>query len=629
MNVGAHRSVLRNLVRVLCGVLAAGGGVTGRHSLRRASTALALSVAGLLSLFGGVAQAEPPGFVSYGSFNAVTSTALGVAVDNSGLTSAGDVYVASLFNPEAPPLDKFEAAGQPITPSPFGESSNLTAGLAVNPSNGDLYALNIEGSIMTYDPSTGALIKSFPVTLTTGSGGISELLENPPQIASDSAGNIYLPNALENEVLEYSPEGVLLHTFTGGSGRGALKGPTGVAVDASGNLWVADMGDSRIEELHPTGAPFEINGKPVEIRSDGVKSVALDGHGDVLAIVKNSEDFCGKIGGKSGECAHLVEYGPTGAKLADFGAGSFGSGEQGIFSAPPLVAVNESSGRVYVTDSSNRLVWVFGPPAAPSAVKDKELAAEVDTSEAKLGALVNPGGIPTTFRFEYGTTSAYGSSVPFPEGSVGEGISARTVWAAASGLAPGTTYHYRVVATNELGTAYGADQTFTTLTAAQTTCPNEETRGGFSARLPDCRAYELVTAPTSNSVEAESGGLAATDGDAVSFATNDPLPGAPSGNYHEYLATRGAGGWSSEDLYPARILLGDVRAEQRIPESILLGRILEERDRIRPRRRAAEPTGGGLEEQSNATPKACRWCPANRWATRTCCCATTRPAPTD
>ena len=65
---------------------------------------------------------------------------------------------------------------------------------------------------------------------------------------------------------------------------------------------------------------------------------------------------------------------------------------------------------------------------------------------------------------------------------------------------PGRTYHYRVVASNELGTVYGPDQTFTTLTAEQAACPNEQMRGGFSGRLPDCRAYELVTPPVKSGV---------------------------------------------------------------------------------------------------------------------------------
>lgn len=224
--------VLRSLVGLRdAGV--AGRTDAGARLLRHTLSVLALSVVCMLSLFGGVAQAEAPTLISYGSFNAVTNDAIGVAVDNSGLTFSGDIYVAGFFNPEGPPFEKFEPSGQVIQPSPFGEN-DLTASLAVNPSNGDLYALSIEGSITTYDPSSGAPINSFPVSLTEGPGGLFEFLENPPQIAADAAGNIYLPNTVENEVLEYSPEGTLLQTFTGGSGPGALKRPTGVAVDAWG-----------------------------------------------------------------------------------------------------------------------------------------------------------------------------------------------------------------------------------------------------------------------------------------------------------------------------------------------------------------------------------------------------------
>ena len=94
-------------------------------------------------------------------------------------------------------------------------------------------------------------------------------------------------------MLEYSPSGTLLKTFTG-SGAGALKEPTGVAIDSSGNLWVADSGNDRIVELDSSGAPVEVNGKPVEIESEGVSSVALDGHGDVFALVDSSADPCGE-----------------------------------------------------------------------------------------------------------------------------------------------------------------------------------------------------------------------------------------------------------------------------------------------------------------------------------------------
>ena len=521
---------------------AQGSGAPRRGSIATLLMALCVLL-GLLALStAAAAQAAPPPVLPDGSFSTVVKNAIGVAVGSPGSTSAGDVFVSSFFNYGEPTFVKLTSAGRAITPpSPFGEPFGFSVSLAVNPENGDVYSLGASG-ITTYDRENGAVLGTFPVTLATGHEGFTEFDADPPQIAADSAGDVYVPNPRENEVLEYDPAGTLLQTFTGGSGEGALKEPTGVAVNSAGDLWVADGGDSRIEELSPADEPLDA------IKSVGVRSVELYGHGDVLAMVMNNETFCGKIGGQSGECFHLVGYGPTGSKLLDVGAGAFVSGSAGLPLAP-LVAVDEASGRVYVSDSSNQRVWVYVPPTPPVIVKDFA-AAEVGTSEAKLGALADPGGAPTTYRFEYGTTSAYGQSVPFPEGSGGEGLSARTIWAAVSGLAPGTTYHYRVVVRNELGTAVGSDQTFTTLTAAQTFCPNEEFRGGSSARLPDCRAYELVTAPTKNSVEARGGGLSSADGDAVKFEVNDPLPGAPSGNYQEYLATRGTGGWSSQDLRP-------------------------------------------------------------------------------
>jgi hypothetical protein len=457
------------------------------------------------------------------------------------------------FGPSA--VVKLDPSGKLLSPpSPFGFGHY--SGVAVNPTNGDVYVLGEEGGLTTpatpatifvNDPNTGAPVSSFEVSASRNVAGVL----TDVQIAADSAGDVYVANPAANEVLEYSPSGTLLKTFTG-SGAGALKEPTGVAIDSSGDLWVADSGDNRIVELDSSGAPVEVNGKPVEIKSEGVYSVALDGHGDVFALVNNSADPCGK---KKPPCVHLVEYSSEGTQLADVGAGNFG-GESGgnndrFFS---MVAVNQASGRVYVTDGFKETVWVFGPPLAP--VVDRELTAEVGASEAKLGALVNPGGIQTRYRFEYGTTTEYGSSTPFPEGSVGEGLQSHAVWAAASGLAPGSTYHYRVVASNEVGTAYGLDQTFTTLTAAQAACPNEQLRGGgFSGRLPDCRAYELVTPPVTSGSQFDGvlnqayASKAAADGEALTLIVREPRPGAPTAG-EEYVATRGAGGWIAEDIMP-------------------------------------------------------------------------------
>jgi hypothetical protein len=504
----------------------------------------------VLALSAGVARAEPPKLVPAGEFKA--EGPFGVAVDQAG----GDVYVANFLrftpgSPEGPYQlpkhnEKFDAAGKLLLD--FGEEG-LYSGAAVNATNGGVYVLN-SGSpeIDTFDPGTGAPVGTpFPVPPSGNSlNGVTAV-----QIAADSAGDVYVPVALSNEVLEYPPTGEPrepINTFTGGSGTGALKGPTGVAVDSAGNVWVADTGNNRIEELNPAGTPIG------EIHSDGVQAVAPDEHGHVLAILYNSADPCGS---RLSPCDHLVEYDSAGAQLADIGAGQFGpSAAEDVKVSLSTLAVNATSGRVYVTDDAHGLVLMYAPPTAPQV--KSELAVEVGSSSTKLGALVNPAGLDASYRFEYGPTTAYGHSVPFPEGDTGTGFDPRTVWAAASGLAPASTYHYRVVVTSELGEVPGTDQTFTTSTAAQAECPNEQLRTGFSANLPDCRAYELVTPPNDTSAQTDPADMvpsmltdnfAANDGNRMAFNAEDVFPGSRSAG-QRYLATRGSGGWSSENDFP-------------------------------------------------------------------------------
>jgi phosphodiesterase/alkaline phosphatase D-like protein len=82
-----------------------------------------------------------------------------------------------------------------------------------------------------------------------------------------------------------------------------------------------------------------------------------------------------------------------------------------------------------------------------------------DTS-AVLHGTVNPNGSATTYYFEWGLTSAYGlNSVAH---SAGHGTKTVAVSTTAHSLIPGTTYHYRLLATNGAGTTFGADRTFTT-----------------------------------------------------------------------------------------------------------------------------------------------------------------------
>jgi hypothetical protein len=98
-------------------------------------------------------------------------------------------------------------------------------------------------------------------------------------------------------------------------------------------------------------------------------------------------------------------------------------------------------------------------PVAPPSVTTKGASSIRDTT-ATLNAAVNPTGQSTTAYFEYGTTTGYGTKSSAK--SLGSGRSSTSFGIGISGLAPGTTYHYRVIATNATGTNGGADQTFTT-----------------------------------------------------------------------------------------------------------------------------------------------------------------------
>jgi hypothetical protein len=79
---------------------------------------------------------------------------------------------------------------------------------------------------------------------------------------------------------------------------------------------------------------------------------------------------------------------------------------------------------------------------------------------AALHATVTPNGGTTSVAFEYGTSASYGTTTGAQ--SIAGGTTPRTVGGAITGLAPGTTYHWRTRATNEAGTALGPDQSFKT-----------------------------------------------------------------------------------------------------------------------------------------------------------------------
>jgi hypothetical protein len=160
----------------------------------------------------------------------------------------------------------------------------------------------------------------------------------------------------------------------------------------------------------------------------------------------------------------FFEYGTStsyGAKTATRSAGS-GTASAGV-SAP---VSGLATGRVYhyrivaTSDAgtSRGADRTFTTPGAPSAATGSVSA--ITTRSAKLAGTVTPNGQTTSWYFEYGTTTAYGSKTAAK--SAGSGTRAVGVSTTVSGLRAATAYHYRLVATNTSGTSLGADRVFGT-----------------------------------------------------------------------------------------------------------------------------------------------------------------------
>ncbi len=96
--------------------------------------------------------------------------------------------------------------------------------------------------------------------------------------------------------------------------------------------------------------------------------------------------------------------------------------------------------------------------AAPSATTGG--AGPTTDTATTLAGTVSTNMHPTTYYFEFGTTDSYGSRTE-AKNAAGE-LTPASASATLRGLKPSTTYHYRIVAFNEEGTAAGDDASFTT-----------------------------------------------------------------------------------------------------------------------------------------------------------------------
>lgn len=185
--------------------------------------------------------------------------------------------------------------------------------------------------------------------------------------------------------------------------------------------------------------------------------------GSASNVVKSTAQLNGSINPQGRTTSYYFEYGPTtlyGLKTASKG------GLTGTTSLPVSLPVTGLNGgttyhfRLVGVNSSGAYYGADATFTTPGPLVVTTAALPVSGLTATLNGTVNPQGLPATGYYEYGLDIAYGTKTPVL--NFGNGMAAVGIPFALSGLTPGKTYHYRLVAQTTAGFTTGNDVTFTT-----------------------------------------------------------------------------------------------------------------------------------------------------------------------
>jgi hypothetical protein len=373
-----------------------------------------------------------------------TGQACGAAVD-----SSGHLWLANqgVGGPKNSTLEEFNANGVMLGSVDIGTDPSNVCKLAFD-SNDDLYVVAQNGQVWKYTATS-----DYTSGFEFASGSVSA-------VAVDGVThNVYISNFLNNRypygirVEEYDASGQLLAEFSAGENDATLTVTRGLDIDpVSNNVYVSSA-------------------KKTLIYGDEITNVAptatTESPSDLLATSATLSGAVDPEGAPVTDCH--IEWGTTnryGNSLpCDTNPGS-GSGDVQVSAQlDGLVSGTQYHYRIFATSAGGGLGWgdnVTFTTRIPPTVKSPS-ATNITEVAADLGAFISPVEGDLSYRFEWGTTLAYGNNVPIPDAEIPAGLTDVAVTAHLSGLAANTTYHWRIVAHNAYGVTETQDASFATV----------------------------------------------------------------------------------------------------------------------------------------------------------------------
>ncbi len=387
------------------------------------------------------------------SQNQLTSAKQSLATDKQNLADAKKQLAADIAL-DCPPAST-GSSGANASASASGNSgsgSTGSSGTGSNSTGSSGTGSNSTGSNSTGSNSTGS------ASATTGSTATGSTGTGSSNATSSSAGS----GSTASSSGAATGSGSSGHSGTGSSGTGSSGSGAASAGQGTSVGTTAAESTSSAQVLAAVDTPTTTNAQqtsPPTVSTGAASSITATGA--TLTGTVNPQGF---------DTYYHFEYGTTTGVEEQTPPLDAGSGTSQVQISVPLTGLQPSTTYYFRFVASNQngaqkgteLTVTTAAAIAPVATTGS--ASGVATSSATLSGAVDPESNDTTYQFVYGTTKAFGSSTPSVD--AGSGAAATQVSALLTGLKPGTTYVYELVATSPFGTTRGVVQFFTTGTAS-------------------------------------------------------------------------------------------------------------------------------------------------------------------